>query len=551
MPISQAEISAGLQYTDHSRWTNARVTYSVPTATSYWGASSYPPGDEPSNPDYGVLDGAQAVDFRLAMEAWARLISLEIVKVDDNATTQGTIRIAFTDTDDYVEGSAAYAYRPPLPGFREVDASGDIWFDADFKNEFSYIGTYFFATMLHEVGHALGLKHPFEEASKLPAEYDNSRYTVMSYTDYTDCRYRYLDVENGQVRAFFYFVEPLSPMLFDVVAIQDLYHDGLKAALDSDTYLFDEFEPFLFTLVDNGGVDVLDLSDHARRSVIDLTPGTFSSIDWYPVADQIATWRNAFPSYDAATLQQQFDRPTTYTWSNNLAIAYDTTIENVRAGSGDDTVTGNAAGNSLVGGAGSDRIFGATGDDTIDGGAAGALGNYLRGDEGNDSLAGGANFDDANGNMGNDTVSTAAGDDYCVGGKDNDLLFGGDDYDLVYGNLGDDTCNGDAGNDIVRGGQGNDLCAGGLGDDFVSGDRGDDTLSGGAGADVFHSFAEAGIDRVTDFSVAEGDRVQLDPGTAFTVSQAGADTVITMSGGQVVLVGVAMSSLPPGTIFGA
>ena len=50
----------------------------------------------------------------------------------------------------------------------------------------------------------------------------------------------------------------------------------------------------------------------------------------------------------------------------------------------------------------------------------------------------------------------------------------------------------------------------------------------------------------------EDDRVQLDPGTVFTVSQSGADTVINMTGGgQMILVGIAMSSLTPGWIFGA
>ena len=123
--------------------------------------------------------------------------------------------------------------------------------------------------------------------------------------------------------------------------------------------------------------------------------------------------------------------------------------------------------------------------------------------------------------------------------------------DYVYGNLGDDTCNGDDGNDIVRGGQGSDVVNGGAGDDFVSGDKGDDTMTGGAGADLFHTFSDAGIDRVLDFSVAQGDRVLLDPGTQFTVMQVGGDTVIMMNAGQMVLVGIQMSSLPPGSIFGA
>jgi serralysin len=206
-------------------------------------------------------------------------------------------------------------------------------------------------------------------------------------------------------------------------------------------------------------------------------------------------------------------------------------------------------GDSIVGSAGNDTVRGYTGDDVISGGDGT---NYLRGDEGNDSIVGGAGFDDINGNMGNDTASGGVGQDWVVGGRDNDVLSGGDAYDLVYGNLGSDTCDGDAGDDIVRGGQDDDLVRGGAGADYVSGDRGSDTMTGGAGADIFHTFGENGSDRVTDFSAAEGDRVQVDPGTQFTLAQVGADTVISMTGGgQMVLVGVQLSTLPQGWIFGA
>ena len=104
----------------------------------------------------------------------------------------------------------------------------------------------------------------------------------------------------------------------------------------------------------------------------------------------------------------------------------------------------------------------------------------------------------------------------------------------------------------MRGGQGNDIVNGGAGNDYVSGDKGDDTMTGGAGADIFHSFGDAGIDRVTDFNLSQGDRVQLDPGTVFTLSQVGADTVINMTGGgQMTLVGIQLSSLTGNWIFGA
>lgn len=184
------------------------------------------------------------------------------------------------------------------------------------------------------------------------------------------------------------------------------------------------------------------------------------------------------------------------------------------------------------------------------GAAAGDASNYLRGDAGDDVIWGGPLFDDINGNMGNDTGHGGLGDDWVVGGKDDDQLFGDDGSDIVYGNLGNDTCEGGAGADLIRGGQADDVLRGGAGSDWLSGDRGNDTLAGGSGADIFHTFAEAGIDRVTDFNPGEGDRVQVDPGTQYTVNQVGADTVIDMgNGNQMILVGVQMSSLTGDWIF--
>ncbi|WP_374471335.1 calcium-binding protein [Phenylobacterium sp.] len=216
---------------------------------------------------------------------------------------------------------------------------------------------------------------------------------------------------------------------------------------------------------------------------------------------------------------------------------------------GHDTVLGGAGDDTLQGSIGDDRLFGDDGNDVV----SDAYGsNYLRGGSGDDSVSGGAQFDDLHGNAGADTINGRGGDDWVVGGQDGDRLLGAGGADIVYGNLGDDICDGEQGNDIVRGGQGNDTIAGGIGLDWLSGDRGDDTISGGVHADIFHGSQDAGLDRITDFNAAEGDRVQLDPGTTYTLRQAGADTVVDMGGGhQMVLVNVQLSSLPQGWIFGA
>jgi hypothetical protein len=190
--------------------------------------------------------------------------------------------------------------------------------------------------------------------------------------------------------------------------------------------------------------------------------------------------------------------------------------------------TGTAAADTIAGTAQADTVSGGDGTDSIAGG------------EGADTISGDAGDDQLQGNVGLDTIMGGAGNDVLHGGQDADLVQGGQDNDLVFGDRGTDT---------VLGGQGDDQVFGGDGDDFLSGDRGSDTLTGGAGADIFHSFGGAGLDRVTDFNFAEGDRVRLDAGTTFTTAQVGGDTVVSMSGGgQLVLADVQLSSLQDGWI---
>src|SRR5436190_9299297 len=195
------------------------------------------------------------------------------------------------------------------------------------------------------------------------------------------------------------------------------------------------------------------------------------------------------------------------------------------ADAGTHRLSGATGADTLVGGAGTDSLLGGLGNDSLAGGNGAG---YLRGADGDDYLQGGDQFDDSHGNIGNDTVHGGGFDDWVVGGQGNDMLFGDDGGDLCYGQLGTDTVDGGAGDDAVVGGQGNDVLNGGAGNDFVTGDRGDDTVTGGLGADTFHTNNVTGLDRVTDFSAAQGDKVLVDVGSTYTLAQVGADVVIDM-----------------------
>ena len=526
---------------------NGKVSYTIDQAASQlvrgepgWSAAlgvsytvtyAYRASEPAQMPDdtagFSRFNQAQITEGELAVQGWQDVANIHFVRIGAGVTGEGaysnSAAILFGNYSSGSDGSSAFANFPGSPS--PSSEAGDVWVNSTFGyNTSPNVGNYGGQVLIHELGHAIGLAHPSEYNAEegvtitysADASYfeDSRQYTVMSYFN---------EFATGGNFGRLYSAAPL---LDDIAAAQLEYGANMSTRTGDTVYGFNSnadrpwfitnaaSTKLLFAVWDAGGNDTFDFSGYSQNQLIDIREGFFSNVGGLV---------------------------------GNVAVAQHTSIENVKSGSGADVINGNPLANNIQAGAGADTVNGAAGNDTIDGGSGT---NYLRGDEGNDSIVGGSGFDDANGNMGNDTVATGAGDDYSVGGKDNDLLFGDGGADVVWGNLGADTCNGGDGNDQVRGGQDNDVIDGGPGDDYVSGDKGDDTITGGTGADLFHTWGDAGLDRVLDFHLSEGDRVLLDPGTTYTVSQVGADTVINMGGGgQMDLVGVQMATLTPGWIL--
>ena len=602
----------------------AFVTYSFEAAASPTFASAFSSAFLSSFQAFTAPEQAIA---RQALAAWADVSGLTFIEVPAGL---GDIRLgaydfhfAPTDTQD----SLGFAYTPYVLDFEdgawEEEFGGDI---------FISIGQATFDVLVHEVGHAIGLKHPFDGTTTLETSLDDLAHTVMTYNtvggpakalgvlDVQAVQYLYGGADADGTQAASWSWDQARLMLSQTgtdgsdtlagVAVDDRITAGGGAdyvmarggadAIDggdgADTLATGAGADTAFGGAGNdvidgddgddslsggagdddlwgmAGADTLagDAGDDTVNGGLGINRLSGGSGDDVIVIGDGASFVDGGDGYDELWLAPPGTESVSLSYASLTAGGG--SIANIEAvvlfgDIGNDTLQGGQLRDVLVGGAGADSLSGAEGDDdlwgddgadTILGGAGGDTVNggagqgYLRGDEGNDSVAGGAAFDDINGNAGDDTASGGGGDDWVVGGKDNDRLAGEDGADIVYGNLGADTCDGGAGNDIVRGGQQDDVIVGGAGDDWLSGDRDNDTLTGGLGADIFHTFGDAGIDQVTDFSAAQGDRVQLDPGTQYTVLQQGADTVISMAGGgQMILVGVTLSSLPTGWIFGA
>lgn len=417
------------------------------------------------------LSGRATTMARAAMEAWASVADIRFRE------TGGTADIRFTES-----GSGAWA-SSTMFGSRIVSSTVNIsasWLES----EGSRVGTYTFQTYLHEIGHALGLGHmgayngsgTFGSSARFAN--DSWQASVMSYFSQT---------ENPNIQASYAVAGTLMPA--DIVAIQRLYgaadHRSLTAGdtvyglghslggswlgriFDAQNGLdrpgIEDARAIALTIWDSGGRDTINLSHDIAAQRVDLRMGASSDV---------------------------------FGLRGNLQIAPGTVIENFFAGSGNDTVHGNAADNLLRGGAGNDVIHGLAGNDTIFGGPGD---DRLFGNQGADSIWGGAGNDVIRGGLGHDTLMGGAGQDTLMGGAGNDVLFGGPGHDRLEGG---------AGNDILRGQQGNDRLMGQGGNDTLIGGLGSDTMTGGLGADVFRFLTAADStmanpDLITDFRPGE------------------------------------------------
>jgi len=291
---------------------------------------------------------------------------------------------------DMVDELAGFCYCPN----KENNAlAGDVFIDNEYDvNEGNAPGSNAYLTIVHETGHALGLKHPFEGAVKLPALEDNTLFTVMTYSA---CEVTSIDFfyDEGICKAYFPFdASPSTYQLYDVMALQAIYGINKTYATESDRYMLSDLSKNKeHTLIwDAGGNDTLDLSDTLGKNKIILREGTLSSVDMIEFSEQkneaIAYYLSEGCSKVSAQLwvdsifNNQEIEQYLYTGDGNLAIAQGVLIENVITGSGNDIIYDNYLNNTIETGAGDDHIYLLDGGYDIVIGGAGNDSVYIDGD---------------------------------------------------------------------------------------------------------------------------------------------------------------------------
>ncbi len=358
-------------------WDKDIVTFSIPVVGSQW---SYE-GD-PSSGNYATFNQQQAEQFRKAINTWDELIALDFIEVTE-PNTIGDIRIAFSD-DTYAKGAAGWANYPG-----EYDQAGDIWVHSSKINETFQKETHLYGTLIHEIGHALGFRHPFTKVTNtennlpvyfttqddnnneikhhLPQNEENRLYTVMSYTGTQ--RYKTMEFYINNDNKLAYYIDdilPETPMLYDIAVAQQIYGIETNTRAENTTYQWNTDEKFIMTLWDSAGNDTIDVSNQTGSNIINLEGGTFSSINKMNIDDFINETINKYPTYPEVWIRERIEgkQDNLYTGENNLAIAFGAVIENAIGGKNNDTLLGNEVDNQLTGNAGDDFLNGRDGFDT-------------------------------------------------------------------------------------------------------------------------------------------------------------------------------------------
>ncbi|WP_420857400.1 M10 family metallopeptidase [Marivivens marinus] len=520
-------------------WTDAggivTITYSIESGTP-------PSGLFDTTGDGAAWFAYEIAALQAAYAAWEAVANIEFQLVTSNANIENWLgsaaQVGALGWHNIPINNAAM----PLYGVFSNEGTG--WTLSGLQS-----GGYGFVTLIHEIGHGLGLAHPHDGGSSIDAtnfpgvtspfgdfgDYDLNQgiWTTMSYNDGWQTEYpTFFDANYGW---------QATPMALDIAAIQELYGANTTHASGNDTYSMPDANgagTFWSCIWDTGGNDTISHAGGTNAAVINLNDA--------PLAADPAN-AGGFVSYADGII-------------GGFTIANGVMIENAIGGNAADHITGNEGNNSLNGGAGNDTILGEDGDDTLIGG----LGtDYLYGGGGDDVFMAGLGDDRVYGGSGNDRV-----EDYFLDETSQAVVYGEDGVDTFYfsafasiaelldgtvltdlgggavqfqennntdnslvlydveqvavGSITDGpietismeglldlatgpaTLNGTAGADSLLGGSGRDWIEGLGGSDFLDGHGGDDVLFlgdgndrgiGGPGDDILHG--EAGGDRMS------------------------------------------------------
>jgi hypothetical protein len=260
--------------------------------------------------------------------------------------------INFGTNNQYSQGSSGYANVPNGSGDHPVylfldNGPGNV-------NTSMATGSYGWQTLIHEMGHTLGLKHPGNYNASggtmpgpfLPKALDSRAYTLMSYNN-PDGTMEVTKTTTNNI-SYTYSANTVNAstyMMYDIAALQFLYGKGTGAGLDAyqvNTFTADWSGMQTLWMPQDGSIDA---SAVENSNIIDLRQGAFSSINVIP-----KSITDSFPS----SLQSA----ATYMGLNNVGLAFGSQVTTAKGGSAVDVFYANLDNDVTIdGGAGDDTVY--------------------------------------------------------------------------------------------------------------------------------------------------------------------------------------------------